>query len=127
MKARLWLVIWVALIVVVGFPWTSFGMHPYWSRVQWIPFVSPPVDLPDVVGNVLFFVPYGLLVGEATEPPFPIAVVVGSAILLSVTIEFTQIFSASRFPSTTDVVCNVLGAFIGARWALRRRAGRSGT
>ena len=63
MNSRLWLVIWVALIVVVVVPWSSFETIPRWDRMEWIPFVSPPVDFLDVVGNVLFYAPYGFLCG----------------------------------------------------------------
>ena len=68
-----------------------------WDRMEWIPFVSPPVDFLDVVGNVLFYAPYGFHI-------------------LSISTELTRIFSNSRFPSMTDVVCNAIGAFAGAYW-----------
>jgi VanZ family protein len=46
---------------------------------------------------------------------------VGSAGILSISTELTQIFSNSRFPSMTDVVCNAIGAFAGAYLAISRR------
>src|SRR5262245_30351878 len=46
--SRAWLIIWIALIVVVGVPWGAFEAHPHWDRMAWIPFVSPPVDFGDV-------------------------------------------------------------------------------
>ena len=121
-NSRLWLVIWVALIVVVVVPWSSFETIPRWDRMEWIPFVSPPVDFLDVVGNVLFYAPYGFLFGvQAASTRRPVALAVGSAAILSISTELTQIFSNSRFPSMTDVVCNTIGAFAGAYLATSRR------
>jgi VanZ family protein len=124
-NSRLWLTIWISLIVVVVVPWGTFEWHAHWERMEWIPFVSPPVDLGDVLGNLLFYVPYGILIGkEAAETRRAILLAIGSATVLSLATEFTQIFSNSRFPSMTDVTCNVIGALIGARWAIHRHQRR---
>lgn len=120
-KSRVWLTIWISLIVVVVVPWGTFEQHAHWERMEWIPFVSPPVDLGDVIGNVFFYVPYGILVGlEAAGTRGAILLATGSATVLSLATEFTQIFSKSRFPSMTDVACNVIGACIGASWLIYR-------
>jgi VanZ family protein len=122
--SRRWFLIWIGLIIVVVVPWGRFQPHPHWERVAWIPFVSRPVVLRDVIANVLFYVPYGIVaLEEVADTRNPILLVTGSAFLLSVASEFTQVFSVSRFPSMTDVVCNAAGAFIGATWAtIRNRA-----
>jgi glycopeptide antibiotics resistance protein len=122
-NSRLWLATWVGLIVVVVVPWGTLDSSSHWERMAWIPFVSPPVELDDMVANMLFYVPYGFLgVLNIGKTPTAIRVVTGSAIALSLATEFTQVFSASRFPSMTDVACNVIGAFVGAQWAYRQRA-----
>ena len=41
-NSRLWLTIWISLIVVVVVPWGTFEWHAHWERMEWIPFVSPP-------------------------------------------------------------------------------------
>ena len=116
--SRRWLVIWIGLIVVVVVPWGRLQALAHWERIAWIPFVSWPVVLRDVIANVLFYVPYGIVAREeVAETRNSILLVTGSAFLLSVATEFTQVFSVSRFPSMTDVVCNVTGALIGATWA----------
>jgi len=121
MNFRVWSAIWTALIVVVVVPWGTFDPHAHWDRMAWIPFATP-VDVDDVIGNVMFYVPYGILVGqEAAGTRGAILLVTGSAIVLSLATEFTQIFSNSRFPSLTDVACNVIGAFIGASWVIHRQ------
>jgi glycopeptide antibiotics resistance protein len=122
---RVWLAIWISLIVVVVVPWGTFEPHAHWERMAWIPFISPPVELEDVVGNLLFYLPYGILVGQQTaESRGAIVLATGCATVLSLATEFTQIFSDSRFPSMTDVACNVIGAGIGASWAIHRRTRR---
>jgi len=101
---RVWLAIWITLIVVVVVPWGTLEPHPHWERMEWIPFVSPPVDIGDVIANLLFYVPYGMLVGrEEAHTRGAILLAAGSATVLSLATEFTQIFSNSRFPSMTDV------------------------
>ncbi|AMY10100.1 putative integral membrane protein [Luteitalea pratensis] len=46
--------------------------------------------------------------------------IVGGAILLSTAVELFQVYSHGRLPTTTDVMSNALGAFLGARWAAAR-------
>ena len=119
MNSRVWLAIWISLVVVVVLPWGTFEPHAHWERMEWIPFGSSRVDLPDVIGNILFYVPYGIVVARtATKRRRAIAAAVGSATVLSLVTEVTQIFSNERFPSATDVASNVIGAFIGASWAI---------
>jgi glycopeptide antibiotics resistance protein len=120
---RLWRAVWIGLIVVVVVPWGTFDSSPHWERMAWIPFVSAPAELGDMMSNVLFYVPYGFLgVLNIGKKQNAIRVATGSAMALSLATEFTQVFSAHRFPSMTDVACNVIGAFVGAQWAYRQRS-----
>jgi glycopeptide antibiotics resistance protein len=121
-RARIGLALWVGLIVFVVVPWYRFQDHSHWGVVQWIPFTTPPIRLRDIVGNLLFYVPFGMLFARAVNRR-PGAVVL-AGFLLSLATEFTQVFSHGRFPSTTDLICNTLGAWAGALWA-RSRDGRS--
>jgi glycopeptide antibiotics resistance protein len=117
MGSRLGLALWVGVIIAVVVPWTSFQHHAHWERVDWIPFRAAS-DLSDGVANVLFYVPYGYLLGRTRAKRRAIGFAFGSASLLAVCTELTQVFSATRFPSTTDVVSNATGALIGAWWAV---------
>jgi hypothetical protein len=108
------------LIVAVDFPW-DLQDHPHWARVGWIPFFSPPVRLLDIGANLLLGAPvglaavaYGLAPGIAGILAF-VAAFVGESV---------QLFSHWRYPSTTDVVCNALGAVLAARVAASRLARR---
>jgi VanZ family protein len=110
----------VTLFVVV--PWYAVQTHAHWDRVQWMPFVSP-VRTRDVVANVLFYVPLGLLCMRAATQP-RVSKAVGLGFALSLLTEITQVFSHGRFPSTTDLICNTVGAALGAAWAASRAATR---
>ena len=58
-RARIVFGVWTAVIVAATVPWTDLVGHTHWGKVQWIPFVSPPVKLLDVVGNILLYAPFG--------------------------------------------------------------------
>jgi glycopeptide antibiotics resistance protein len=123
-NARVWrtlsyrfrLFAWILLICVAVVPWTDLQNHSHWARVQWIPFVTPPIKLVDIVINVALYVPFGYwFVRWAGRRRAGLAVI--SAGVLSLVTEWTQLYSHSRFPSLTDVTCNVIGALIGVWFA----------
>lgn len=108
------------------------GIEPAVRRVlDWLQILGAPgwvnYDLADFVGNVLFFIPIGLL--AALLLPWRVwwlAIPLGAA--LSGALELGQLlFLPDRYASATDVAANtagtVLGALIGAalRAAVRRR------
>ena len=81
----------------------------------------------DVYGNILLFLPWGLLLAiwrahRGANYAMALLLALTSATLLSVSVELTQLFSVSRFPSFIDVIANtvgsVAGGFIG--WPLTR-------
>jgi glycopeptide antibiotics resistance protein len=120
---RLALLLWIAVILFVVTPWYGLRDHSHWARVQWIPFISPPIRLRDVVANTFFYVPFGYFyVRAAGRGRAGWAVAAG--MLLSVATEVSQVYSHGRFPSTTDVVCNSAGAYLGAKWAASRLRNR---
>lgn len=114
MARRAALACWVVLILTIVVPWRDLQNHTHWAKVQWIPFVTPPIKTLDVVGNVLLYVPFGFLFPRGRWVP------IAAALVLSVATEWTQLYSHSRFPSLTDVTCNVMGAAIGALLSRRR-------
>ena len=102
----------IVVIVVLVVPWWSFQAHSHWSRIRWIPFVSPPVVVRDVLANILLYVPFGYYAClRFTQHRWLIGV--GGAALLSCATEFAQVFGHGRFPSVQDVLMNVLGAALG--------------
>jgi len=114
--------IWSAVIVAATVPTTDFVSHTHWQKVQWIPFISPPVKLVDVVVNIGLYLPFGYTLARASGPRFRAWRAVALAGVLSVTLEWSQLYSHSRFPSLQDVLCDVSGAWIGTWLASRRYA-----
>jgi glycopeptide antibiotics resistance protein len=103
---------------VAAFPWGDLQGHAHWSKVGWIPFVSAPIRLRDIVLNALLCAPIGGLCARLFRRPLLMAF--GLSLALSLTAEWSQVYSHSRFPSATDVTCNVAGAVFAAAFARRR-------
>ena len=87
--------------------WYSLLEHP-WRRSS----------LPDIVSNVLLFVPWGVCVAACLARRgvgFGAALVCGglSGFALSGFVEFLQLFAPSRTPSTSDLMTNTTGSIIG--------------
>lgn len=124
-------VVSAALVVAVGYPWGEFVGHTHWSKVAWVPFTSDYDRLPDEAGNLLLFVPLGIFAALAFKRGITIAGT--TALAVSCFVEWMQLYTHTRFPSATDVVCNVAGAVVAAavvgrtrrRGSLRRNQERS--
>ncbi len=107
--------VWILVILLAVVPWSQFQNHPHWARVVWIPSVSAPALLVDILQNTLLYLPFGYLhARQRSRPPLWQTAVL--ALGLSLATEFTQVFSHGRFPSATDVTCNLVGALWGSRW-----------
>ena len=113
-------VVWSALILAATVPWTDLVGHTHWRKVQWIPFQSPPVKAVDVVVNVLLYLPFGYTSMRARASRARVWHGVALAFALSLALEWSQLYSHSRFPSLQDVLCNICGAWIGGWLATRR-------
>ena len=111
----------IGLVLVAGFPWGDLVGHTHWSRVNWIPFASRfrPID---ICGNLLLCVPLGAVAGREFRRGVLIAGV--TALALSLFVESMQLFSHLRFPSATDLFCNVVGGIAAAVVARRFAGGR---
>ena len=97
-------------------PWGDLQNHTHWDRVKWIPFVSPPVKPFDIVQNLLLFAPFGFFLGLAFQRTRGRALMRAGLLTLLIGFagESSQLYSHSRFPSATDLVCNVAGATLAA-------------
>ena len=104
---------WIAIIVVIVVPWGDFQGHTHWFKVAWIPFVSKPVRMTDVVGNVLLYMPFGYGCRRLFRTGSSVWPGVLLAATLSIVTEATQLYSHWRFPSATDVTANLLGTLCG--------------
>lgn len=85
--------------------------------------IHEPRSLPDVVSNVLLFVPLGglltargLLLGRSSVAGLLIATLAG--FLLSSSVEILQLVQPRRTPSILDVIYNTGGSFLGGLFAV---------
>ena len=110
-SAALPFAIWTTSLATVTVPWRDLHLTPG-HYVAWIPFVSPPIRLPDMAANIVMFLPFGAL--YLRWRPGAMGRVLVWAGIFSATVEASQLFSRGRVTSTTDLATNVLGAMIGA-------------
>jgi glycopeptide antibiotics resistance protein len=103
----------IALILISIFPWRGFDPSGHWHRVGWIPFVSRPASVIDVVGNLALFVPLGASIALHAQRP-ALARTLAIAFILSFVGEWAQVYSRYRYPNSGDLICNVLGAVLAA-------------
>jgi len=124
LKPKSWLLwVWVSMLILIPTtPWSDFVGHSHWDKVQWIPFGEfsfTPKMIVDVVGNFGWFLILGYLLHyrreDRSNASIRPAVMFGLA--LSIVLECFQVYCHNRFPSMTDVTCNVLGTIVGAALA----------
>ncbi len=121
---------WLVLLFLIPlFPLTNFVGHPHWDSIGWIPFhdfsFTTNVFM-DIIGNIGWFMIFGYLLhywmNEDASSFRSIATVflIGAGVSLS--LEFFQIFCHNRIPSMTDVVCDTIGAGLGAYFSEQHRS-----
>ena len=119
-RDRWYFALWTGLILLLVVPWLTFKNHSHWDRIAWIPFFSSEVKVRDIVANVLLYVPWGYFwARQRPDPTQRVRLVVVLAAGLSILAELSQVYSHGRFPSTTDITCNLIGAVAGAEYARR--------
>ncbi|MBA4261931.1 MAG: hypothetical protein C0443_07935 [Comamonadaceae bacterium] len=113
MHARLLLA--VVLLVVYGslFPFRFQEHEPGWSDIaRLVQFAQERHPLSDLIGNVLLFVPYGMLMASPRmRGRVGLGLVGGAALALLV--QYLQFWFPDREPSGLDAVNNVLGILLG--------------
>jgi len=120
----LYTIAWTVVILMVGIlPLKNFVGHSHWEYIKWLPTVedlrSPAYLLDiasDLVGNTLLFFPLGYFLSRLLNSSHParqllLAGAIGG--ILSLSIEFYQVYCHSRFPSVFDVITNVTGVLLG--------------
>ena len=107
----------VLAIIAATTAW-DFLDHPHWYKVSLVPFATGVVRPFDILANIALYVPLGFLLSFKGRR---LLATLAIACTLSVAMEFTQVWSHSRFPSTTDVLLNLVGSYLGVRLAERRR------
>ena len=110
------------IVYATTIPW-DVVRAPSFDTVSWLPFWDAArgriPSLPDIVQNVLLFLPFGFfgwfaLDGARKRGGAAGALRIGLVGLgLSLLVEFLQTMSRTRTPSATDMATNFLGAWIG--------------
>lgn len=125
---RALLPLWALFIALVGLlPLTNFVGHSHWEYIQWLPTANNFRSrrfLFDIVANMALFLPLGYLLAQSrstTTTRRSILLTAGIAGLLSLSIEWFQVYCHNRHPSPTDVVSNVTGSLIGAFLSIYRQ------
>jgi glycopeptide antibiotics resistance protein len=116
-----------AFILIAIFPWRGFDPGGHWHRVGWIPFVSRPIGVADVLGNLLLFFPLGASIALHAQRS-ALARTFAAAFGCSLFGEWSQVYSRYRYPTTQDILLNVAGALVaayGVDYLRRRRSGRA--
>ena len=124
---RALLPLWALFIALVGtFPFTNFVGHSHWEYIQWLPTADNFLSrrfLFDIVANVALFLPLGYLLERSrstTTARRSLFLAVGVAGLLSLSMEWFQVYCHNRYPSPTDVASNVTGSLIGTFLSIHR-------
>ena len=119
---------WALLIALAGtFPFTNFVGHSHWEYVLWLPTADNFRSrrfLFDIVANVALFLPLGYLLDRSlstTTARRSLFLAAGAAGLLSLSMEWFQVYCHNRHPSLTDVASNVTGSLIGAFLSIYRQ------
>ena len=108
---------WTGAILIVGvMPLHNFVGHTHWELVQWT--IHPrqwrsPKFYFDVIANIGLFYPLGLLLARQYAHRKPAVVLLGVGLLLSLGIEFFQLYCHNRHPSLIDLVSNSIGTALG--------------
>lgn len=108
-----WLLLWgyVCLIIYGSlYPFTGWQMP---TGVQWLFSISTDFSAPDMLANVLFYIPFGflLILGRRLRA---IPAIILSALALSTSMETAQAFLPNRVTSLMDILLNGFGAGMGA-------------
>ena len=116
----MWWILWatwnIVILVFTVLPLENFVGHAHWDNVRWIPLYDHPSVLFDIAANVALFVPFGYLLkralsGRSGRQTWILTFLLAGGI--STGVEFYQVYCHNRFPSTTDIGSNLLGAIIG--------------
>lgn len=121
----LWLLFSLFVVYGATIPFEFAGTAGFLERLARVPLnplVAPDtgrrLSIPDVVQNVLLFVPFGALgvaaARRARRTATRIALVTLLGFVLSAAVELLQLLMRNRVTSTGDIMANTIGAFAGA-------------
>ena len=114
----IWFIITISIIycalIPFDFLFTFKDFNLKLSQVSWKFFYDNDnsfVSIPDLVQNIIFFLPFGFIGILYLENNFFKTIFLG--IILSFGVELLQLFTLNRISSVTDLATNTIGTFIG--------------
>ncbi len=108
---------------IFDFEFLKYRLH----QIDFVPFIEDGLlyDRSDIVGNIIFFFPFGFLLGlRKILKNFRAFTflewikITATGALVSFCVEFLQIFTYNRFPSVSDIITNSMGTVLGALFIL---------
>lgn len=123
-RSSVYRVLLIVIVIIVYGSLYPFEFHsaqlaasPPWVLIHAWPTTISRFLIPDVVINLLLYIPLGvfgfLAFRQNLSASLTIMVALAIGLILSSSIEMIQLFDASRECSALDVVCNVTGTIIG--------------
>jgi glycopeptide antibiotics resistance protein len=108
-------VVAVTIFPVTPRPAGYWAAEPWWTVFHWVPF---EVDAPSFVGNVIMFVPLGVLAPLLWPVVDSLRRMTGYAACASAAIEVTQFLlgvtlGSRRTVDVNDLIANTAGALVG--------------
>ena len=105
-----------ALIVYMVFMVFLITLFPFDFRIPEKIQIKILTNLADFMANIVLFVPIGFLFKLSRRPGKDVLCLspLFFGILLSISIEFTQLFIPGRYTQVSDVITNGAGAWLGA-------------
>lgn len=111
--------LWAGVILMAGMlPLHNFVGHAHWEYIEWT--ITPSQWRSrrfyfDVFANIALFYPFGLLLARrfsAGRPARALALI-ALGLVLSLGIEFFQVYCHNRHPSPVDLLTNTIGTALG--------------
>lgn len=99
---------------IIFYDWRSvISLVPFASITQLIRYTATITAVENIVGNILLFMPIGLLLPLLFNRIRRFGAFIWRAAVISVAIEATQLFSRARTVDIDDVILNTTGAALG--------------
>ena len=117
MVSGLWLIFAFFIVYGTVIPFNFISIkETFLSNINKIEWIGSSFRIPDVMQNVLLFVPFGFLgffsIKQVRLTRILIVTLLG--VTLSLTVETLQLFTIDRTTAVSDLLCNTLGSFLGA-------------
>lgn len=107
----------VLIVLATIWPNSDFTGHSHWRTVEWIPFTVYRGWF-DPIANVALFFPLGATFAQELRIRRSVLGTVVVALVVSFIVEFLQVYTHNRVAAVTDVMMNIVGAWLGATLAL---------